>query len=65
MVYHLAPNGIAGVVLANGALSSNTSGEGEIRKNLIEADLVDWHRRHAGQAVLLYGCILITSDFES
>ncbi len=41
MVYHLAPNGIAGVVLANGALSSNTSGEGEIRKKLVEADLVD------------------------
>jgi len=41
MVYHLAPNGVAGVVLANGALSSNTSNEGEIRKNLLEADLVD------------------------
>ncbi|MEC3617093.1 class I SAM-dependent DNA methyltransferase [Bacillus stercoris] len=41
MVYHLAPNGTAGIVLANGSLSSNTSNEGEIRKNLIEADLVD------------------------
>ncbi|PRR85871.1 type I restriction-modification system subunit M [Clostridium luticellarii] len=41
MVYHLAPNGCAGIVLANGALSSNTSNEGEIRKNLIEAHLVD------------------------
>lgn len=41
IVYHLAPNGIAGVVLANGALSSNTSNEGVIRKNLIEAKLVD------------------------
>lgn len=41
MVYHLAPNGCAGIVLANGSLSSNTSNEGEIRKNLIEADLVD------------------------
>lgn len=38
---HLAPNGIAGFVLANGSLSSNTSGEGEIRKNIVEADLVD------------------------
>ena len=39
--YHLAPTGIAGFVLANGSMSSNQSGEGEIRKNLIEADLVD------------------------
>ncbi len=41
MVHHLAPNGVAGFVLANGSMSSNQSGEGEIRKNLIEADLVD------------------------
>ncbi|RIH85265.1 Type I restriction enzyme EcoKI M protein [Calidithermus terrae] len=41
IVHHLAPGGVAGFVLANGSLSSNTSGEGEIRKNLIEADLVD------------------------
>ena len=41
IVYHLAPNGIAGVVLANGALSSNTSNEGVIRKNLVDAKLVD------------------------
>jgi type I restriction enzyme M protein len=41
MVYHLAPTGLAGFVLANGSMSSNQSGEGEIRKNLIEADLVD------------------------
>jgi type I restriction enzyme M protein len=41
MVHHLAPNGIAGFVLANGSMSSSQSGEGEIRKNLIEADLVD------------------------
>ncbi len=40
-VSHLAPNGIAGFVLANGSMSSNQSGEGEIRKNMIEADLVD------------------------
>jgi type I restriction enzyme M protein len=40
-VSHLAPNGVAGFVLANGSLSTNTSGEGEIRKALIEADLVD------------------------
>jgi len=41
MIYHLAPGGVAGFVLANGSMSSNTAGEGEIRKNLIEADLVD------------------------
>lgn len=41
MVYHLAPNGVAGIVLANGSLSSNTSNEGVIRKNLIQNDLVD------------------------
>ena len=40
-IYHLAPNGIAGFVLANGSMSSNTSNEGEIRKKIIEADLVD------------------------
>lgn len=41
MIHHLAPTGIAGFVLANGSLSSNTSGEGEIRKKLIEKGLVD------------------------
>ena len=41
MVHHLAPAGIAGFVLANGSMSSSQSGEGEIRKNLLEADLVD------------------------
>lgn len=41
MVYHLAPNGVAGIVLANGSLSTNTSGEGDIRRNLIEGKLVD------------------------
>ncbi|MGH9661708.1 MAG: N-6 DNA methylase, partial [Bryobacteraceae bacterium] len=41
IVHHLAPVGVAGFVLANGSMSSNQSGEGEIRKNLIEADLVD------------------------
>ena len=41
MAHHLSPNGVAGFVLANGSMSSNQSGEGEIRKNLIEAGLVD------------------------
>ncbi|HGY2266952.1 type I restriction-modification system subunit M [Morganella morganii] len=39
--HHLAPNGKAGVVLANGSMSSNQSGEGEIRKTMLEADVVD------------------------
>jgi len=41
MIYHLAPGGMAGFVLANGSMSSNQSGEGEIRRAIIEADLVD------------------------
>ena len=41
MVYHLNQNGSAGIILANGSLSTNTTNEGEIRKNLLEADLVD------------------------
>ena len=40
-LYHLAPRGVAGFVLANGSMSSNSSGEGEIRKNIVEAGLVD------------------------
>ncbi|HNX98026.1 MAG TPA: N-6 DNA methylase [Candidatus Aminicenantes bacterium] len=40
-IHHLAPAGMAGFVLANGSMSSNQSGEGEIRKAIIEADLVD------------------------
>ena len=41
MIWHLAPNGKMGMVLANGSLSSQSGGEGEIRKNIIEADLVE------------------------
>jgi type I restriction enzyme M protein len=41
IIHHLSPTGIAGFVLANGSMSSDQSGEGEIRKNLIQADLVD------------------------
>ena len=40
-IHHLSPTGIAGFVLANGSMSSQSSGEGEIRKNLVKADLVD------------------------
>ncbi len=41
IVHHLAPNGTAGVVLANGSMSSAQSGEGEIRRAMVEADIVD------------------------
>ncbi len=41
IIHHLSPTGRAGVVLANGSLSSQSGGEGEIRKRLIEADLVE------------------------
>lgn len=40
-IHHLAPNGVAGFILANGSLSSKTGGEGDIRKALVEANLVD------------------------
>ncbi len=40
-IHHLAPHGMAGFVLANGSMSSNQSGEGDIRRAIIEADLVD------------------------
>ena len=41
MIYHLAGNGKIGLVLANGSLSSTTGGEGKIRKNIVEDDLVE------------------------
>ena len=41
IIHHLAPMGLTGFVLANGSMSSNQSGEGEVRKNIVEADLVD------------------------
>ena len=41
MIHHLAPNGKIGLVLANGALSTQSGGEGEIRRKIIEADLVE------------------------
>ena len=41
MIHHLAPSGRAGFVLANGSMSSQSSGEGEIRRTIVEADLVD------------------------
>ena len=41
ILWHLSPNGTAGIVLANGSMSSQQLGEGEIRKAMVEADLVD------------------------
>jgi len=52
-IYHVAPHGIAGFVLSNGSMSSTHSGEGEIRKNIVEADLVDCMVALPGQ--LFYG----------
>ena len=49
MAHHLAPAGVAGIVLANGSMSSSQSGEGAIRKNLVEADLVDCMAALPGQ----------------
>lgn len=40
-IHHLAPNGVAGFVLANGSMSSNSGGEGDIRKAIIKANMVD------------------------
>jgi type I restriction enzyme M protein len=48
-IHHLAPSGLAGFVLANGSMSSNTSGEGEIRRAMVEADLVDCMMALPGQ----------------
>ncbi len=53
MIHHLSPTGMMGLVLANGSMSSNTSGEGEIRKSIAEADLVDCMVALPGQ--LFYG----------
>jgi len=53
MIHHLSPNGMLGLVLSNGSMSSNSSGEGEIRKNIVEADLVDCMVALPGQ--LFYG----------
>ncbi len=56
MIHHLAPGGIAGFVMANGSMSSQSSGEGEIRKALVQADLVDCMIALPGQ--LFYGSMI-------
>jgi type I restriction enzyme M protein len=48
-IHHLAPNGTVGFVMANGSMSTNTASEGEIRKNIIESDLVDCMMALPGQ----------------
>ena len=66
MIYHLSPKGYAGIVLANGSMSSNTNSEGEIRKNILEADLVDCMIALPGQLFFntqIPACIwLLTKD---
>ena len=64
MVYHLAPFGTAGFVLGNESMSSNQSGEGEIRKNLVEANLVDCMVALPGQlfySTLVPACLWLLS----
>ena len=56
MIHHLAPSGIAGFVMANGSMSSQSSGEGEIRKAIVQADLVDCMIALPGQ--LFYGSMI-------
>jgi type I restriction enzyme M protein len=56
MIHHLAPNGVAGFVMANGSMSSQSSGEGEIRKAIVQADLVDCMIALPGQ--LFYGSMI-------
>jgi type I restriction enzyme M protein len=48
-IHHLAPNGLAGFVLANGSMSANQSGEGGIRQRIVDADLVDCMVQLPGQ----------------
>jgi type I restriction enzyme M protein len=56
MIHHLAPSGIAGFVMANGSMSSQSSGEGEIRKAIVQVDLVDCMIALPGQ--LFYGSMI-------
>jgi type I restriction enzyme M protein len=56
MIHHLAPNGVAGFVMANGSMSSQSSGEGEIRKAIVQADVVDCMIALPGQ--LFYGSMI-------
>ena len=69
MVSKLSEGGVAGFVLANGSMSSNTSGEGDIRRELLEKDMVDCMVALPGNLfftttipVCLWFCLLYTSD---
>ena len=67
-VHHLAPSGVAGFVLANGSMSSNQSGEGEIRKNLVEANVVDCMVALPGQlfySTQIPACLWFLADAQS
>ena len=68
ILHHLAPRGHAGVVLANGAMSSQSGGEGEIRKRLVEADRVDCMVALPGQlfySTQIPACLWILSRDKS
>lgn len=68
IVHHLAPHGFAGVVLANGSMSSQQSGEGEIRKAMIEAGVVDCMVALPGQlfySTQIPACLWILSKDRS
>lgn len=69
MIHHLAPKGSMALLLANGSMSSNTNNEGEIRRNLIEADLVECMVALPGQLFTntqIPACIwLLTKDKTS
>ncbi|CAG0993032.1 Type I restriction enzyme EcoKI M protein [Burkholderiales bacterium] len=68
IAHHLAPHGFAGVVLANGSMSSQQSGEGDIRKAMIEANVVDCMVALPGQlfySTQIPACLWILSKDRS
>ena len=64
MIYHLAPAGKIGMVLANGSLSSQSGGEGEIRKNIINADLVECIIAMPTQLFYIISNLYIVKDLD-
>lgn len=68
MIYHLSPRGYAGIVLANGSMSTSTNSEGEIRKKILEEDLVDCMIALPGQLFFntqIPACIWILANEKS
>ena len=68
IIHHLSPRGYAGIVLANGSMSSNTSNEGNIRKNILKANLVDMMIALPGQLFFntqIPACIWILAKDKS